>query len=103
MRLDNFFDVGLLHASIPNRFGIDDDRRTVLALVEASGFVGADGALQSKFSEPVFEGLLQFALCAGITTATRSFRIARVAADENMLLEFRHEDSLRETAGQVLR
>ncbi len=70
----------------------------MFALVEASGFVGADGALQSQFSEPVFESFLQLAFASRVTTAARGFRIALIAADENMLLEFRHEDSLRDEA-----
>ena len=80
--------------SIPDGFRIDDHGWAVLALIKASGFVGADGALQSKLGEPVFESLLQFAFAGGVATATRGFRVARVAADENMLLEFRHEDIL---------
>lgn len=84
--------------SVPSCFRINDDGRAVLALVEASGFVGADGAFQSKLSEPVFESFLQFAFSGGIATAARGVRIALIPADENMLFKFRHGDSLRDEA-----
>ncbi len=70
----------------------------MFALIEASGFIGADGALQAKFGEPVFESFLQFAFAGGIATAARGFRVALIPADENMLFKFRHADSLRDEA-----
>lgn len=74
----------------------------MLALIKASGFVGADGAFQPKFRKPVFKSFLQFTFAGGIATATWSFRIARIAANENMLFEFRHEDSLRDDSSRAL-
>ncbi len=43
VRLDDLVDIGQGDMSVPNGFWIDDDGRPVLALIEASGFVGADG------------------------------------------------------------
>jgi len=71
----------------------------VLALVEASGFVGTDGAFQAKLGEAAFECFLEFTFAGGIATAARSFLVTLIAADENMLLEFRHGDSLKGSGG----
>lgn len=49
---DDLFDIASVDVAVPNGFGIDDDDRAVLALVETAGFVGAD----MVFEASVFEG-----------------------------------------------
>lgn len=51
MGLDDFVDIALFHESVPDRLGIDHDRLTVLALLEASGLVGSYGVAYTVFSQ----------------------------------------------------
>ena len=44
---DDLVDVGFGDVAVPDGFGIDDYVGAVLALVEASGLVGADAAFES--------------------------------------------------------
>lgn len=47
MFLDNLLDIAWMNIAIPDSFGIDDHHRSVLALVQTTGFIGADLVLQS--------------------------------------------------------
>jgi hypothetical protein len=55
VRIDDFVDVGFGDEAIPDGLRIDDKVGTVLALVEASGLIGADAAFQSAFAELLLE------------------------------------------------
>ena len=53
---DDFLHVFQLDEAVPDSLGIDHDRRTMLALVEAAGFVGADEVLEAGIFDGVLEG-----------------------------------------------
>ena len=48
MRLNNFLGIGESHVAVPDGFGIDDDGRSMLALVEAPGLVGSYRCLDAR-------------------------------------------------------
>jgi hypothetical protein len=90
VRLDDLGDVRHLHVSIPDALGIYHYGWTVLALVEASGFVGADGVLQSEKGKMGLESPLEFGRAVGITASTGMSFGTLVAAYENVFCEFSH-------------
>src|SRR5262245_64110013 len=47
VRFDDFFDIGLGDAAVPDGVRIDDHRRAVFALIETAGAVGANRAIQT--------------------------------------------------------
>jgi hypothetical protein len=53
---DDFVDVANVDVAVPDGLGIDDDYWTVLALIEAAGFVGADVMLEAGFLDGVLKG-----------------------------------------------
>lgn len=53
--LDDLVNVGCGHPAIPNRLRIDDEVRTVLALVQASRLVRADLALETPLGQLLLE------------------------------------------------
>src|SRR5579863_2306922 len=63
---DNLVDIGFGDMPVPNGFGIYNDRRTVLTLIETAGLVRPHSALQSPLGELLLEHFLQFGLGAGI-------------------------------------
>ena len=72
--LNDLGDVGELYVSVPDALGIDHDGRTVLALVEASGFVSADGGLQPAEGELSLKGPLEIGAVGGIEASARGGR-----------------------------
>jgi hypothetical protein len=53
---DDLIDVASMNVAVPDGLGIDDDYWAVFALVEASGFIGADVVLEAGFLDGIFEG-----------------------------------------------
>jgi hypothetical protein len=88
--LDDFLDIRQSDAAVPHGFGIDHDGGTVLTLVEAPGPVGSDGCLNASKREPALEFAVQISAGGGITAAARMVGSALIAADEDVLFEFRH-------------
>jgi hypothetical protein len=93
MGIDDFIHLGFGNVAVPDGLGIHDDRRSVLALIEASGLVGADTALESAFGEFLFEELLQSGFSCGVAASAGIRRRALISADEDVLLKFRHVPS----------
>ena len=84
-----------LTPAVPDGLGIDDDCRAVLALVEASGLVGADRAGEAGGFHRVLEAGVELALAVGGAGGARAAGFAEVGADEYVALEFRQSrDSL---------
>ena len=52
-------------ATVPDGLGVYDDGGAVFALVETSGFVGADGAGEAGSPDRVLEGGVEFAFAVG--------------------------------------
>jgi hypothetical protein len=84
VRCDNLFDVGLGHASIPNRFGIDDDRGAVFALVEAAGLVDAHAAGEAGGLSELLQLRVQLALAIGGAGWARRIGGALIVTDEDV-------------------
>jgi hypothetical protein len=53
--VNDFIDVGLSNASIPNRIGIDYEVWAVFALIETARLVGPYFAFEAAFREFLFE------------------------------------------------
>jgi hypothetical protein len=88
--VDDLVDVGFGNVSVPDGVGVDDDVRAVLALIEASGLVGADAAFQSTLGEFLLEKFLEPGFGGGIATSAGMACGALVSADEDVFFEFRH-------------
>src|SRR5690348_7551410 len=71
VRLHNFVDIGRLHVSIPHRLRINHQVRPMLALVQASGLIGAHPPFKPEFSKLLLEQPLQFGLAGRIATSPR--------------------------------
>jgi hypothetical protein len=52
---DDFLDIGLGDVPIPNGLRIDDDGRTVLALIETARLVGSHFAFETALRKFLFE------------------------------------------------
>jgi hypothetical protein len=91
VRFDDLVDVGFGNVPLPDCVRIDDDRRPVLALVQAAGLIRPHFALQAALRELLLECLLQFGVGGWIAASPRIARRTLVPADEDMLLEFRHQ------------
>ncbi len=76
-----------LHTAVPNGLGIHDHRGSVLALIEAAGFVDAHGTSQARRLGQLLQLRMQFAL--SIRGARRPRRTLRtdIMADKNVALE----------------
>jgi hypothetical protein len=88
--LNDFLGVGHGHVAVPDCLGIDDDVRAVLALVEASGLVGTDDrARNSGEGEKTLELAMEIVASRRIAARARTANGTLVAADEDVLSEFR--------------
>jgi hypothetical protein len=76
-----------LHVAIPNRLGIDDDRGTVFALVEAQGLIDADSVAETGRFRELLQLGVQLALAVSCARGPRSTFRADVMADEDVVLE----------------
>lgn len=94
VRRDDLIHVVQRNTAIPDRFGIDDHVRPVLALVQTSGLVCAYFAFKAEFGKLLLEARLQFRLAARIAAPARMSRWAYVSAYENVPLKFRHSSTL---------
>ena len=76
--------------AVPDGLRVDDDRRAVLALVEAAGFVGTDGVLEAGVFEGFLEGVFELFAAAGTATGTGGGAVALVGADEDVVVKLCH-------------
>jgi hypothetical protein len=82
--------------AVPDRLWVNDHGRTVFALVEASGLVGADPAGQTSRLDGVFELGVDLAFTLLVRAGGASAAgLAGVGADENVTLEFCQEELLK--------
>ena len=58
VRFHDFLHIRQRHAAIPNRLGIDDQVRAMLALIQTSRLIRADPSVKSSFSQLLLECLL---------------------------------------------
>ena len=85
--LDDLGGIFGLDVAVPDGFGIYDDRRAVLALVEASGFVDANRAAQAGGPGELLKLGMQFALAVGGARRSRSAFRTDIVADEDVVFE----------------
>jgi hypothetical protein len=81
-------------STVPDSFRIDDDRWTMLALVEASGLVHADRSTNAGGPHSVLERCMQLAFAVVGTGGPSAPRFAKVRADKNVALKFRQSKLL---------
>ena len=87
VRIDDFGYILQLDVSIPDAFGVDDDIRAVLALIEASRLVGSDSGVEPPSGQLLLETELKIGQPIGIAAAPRVFGRPPISADENMMFE----------------
>ena len=88
--VDDLPDVPEMDEAVPDGLGIDHDYGSVLALVEATGLVGADVVLEASFLDGILEGRFKFVAALGQTTGPRGAFVALVGADEDVVVELWH-------------
>jgi len=89
--LDDFVHVGFGNVAVPDGVGVNDYVRAVFALIEATGLVGSDSALQSVAGQLLLEPFLQTGLGGRIAAAAGMACRPLVSADKDMVLEFGHQ------------
>ena len=99
---DDLVDVGFGDVPVPDGFWIDNDRRTVLALIQAAGLIRPHFALQAALRELLLECLLQLSLeqldrsipadCPADAGSRRRKCVFRISAsDDQYLKNLNHE------------
>lgn len=91
VRLNDLRDIGYRDAAIPHGVRVDDDCRSVLALIEATGLVRPDLVIQAARDKFFLKGELQLTQCVGITATSGMTVGTFVCADKNMMFEKWHE------------
>jgi hypothetical protein len=88
--VDDLVDISFANEAVPHHIGVDDDGRTVLALVETARPVRADVSIQSTLGERLLERFLQAIIRIRVARSPRMIRGTLVAADEDVSLKRRH-------------
>ena len=86
---DDLGHVGDGDIAVPDGLGIHDHGGTVLALIEASGFIGADGAGEAGALHRVLEGSVELAFAVGGAGGACAAGFTKVCADKDVAVEFR--------------
>jgi len=94
---DDLIHIHQGHASIPNRFGVDHEVRTVFALVQAPGLVSSDAPLQSALFQLLLKQFLQFGCALGIAAAARVSRRPLVPTNKDVPLKPGHEENVQDS------
>jgi hypothetical protein len=88
--IEYLLNIGRCYVAVPDRFRINNDVRSVLALIEAACLVGANLSLESPFRNSRFEELVQLSRACWIATSPRvSFR-PLIGTYKDVMFEFRH-------------
>ena len=87
MLAHDFSHILWLDEPIPDRIRIHDHRRSVLALVQAAGLVGAHATFEACFFDFVLEGAVQLAFAVRGTRRPGAPRFAMVGADKDVPLK----------------
>jgi hypothetical protein len=79
--------VGDRDAPVPGSLRVNYDRRPVLALVEATGVVGANQRTTARFLEFSLEGITQRLFAVGVATTPLVAGFANIPAHKDMNLK----------------
>ena len=78
------------NSPVPDLIRINDHVRSVLALVQTTGFVGANCCLQTARRYRVLERALQFGIAGRIAAGSGASWLSPIGTNEDMVLEFSH-------------
>jgi hypothetical protein len=101
MGLDDLIHIGYADMGVPHGFRIDDQVRTVFALIEAAGFIRPHPVLETTLRQLLFEHPLQFTLPVRITTSPWMSFGPLIRAYEKVLLKLRHHSTVNEKGRPV--
>jgi len=87
---NDFLYVLKLDEAVPDGLGIDHYGRSVFALIEAAGLVGADEMFEASVFDGILEGGFELLAALGQTTRARRGFVALVGADKYVVLKFWH-------------
>jgi hypothetical protein len=96
--LDDLWNILRGDLPVPDSLRIDDDGRTVLALVETPSPIGPDLSLQPTCRQLPLPLNLEASQAVGIARPSWVPRWSLVGADEEMMLEVGHGDLLAITS-----
>ena len=85
----NLFRILRLHMPVPNRFGIHNHGGSVLALVQAAGFIDSHPAAQPGLFRELLQPRMQLAFSIGRARGPRRVRGAGIVADKDVMFERR--------------
>jgi len=88
--VDDLLDVLEVDEAVPDGLRIDHDYGSVLALVEATGLVGADVVLKASFLDGILECRFKLFAALGQTAGPRGAFVALVGADEDVVVKLWH-------------
>jgi len=88
MLLDDFIEVFGADKPIPDLFGIDDDRRAMLALLQTAGFVDAKNSGELGRLELVFKQFVEFALAVRAARGASGPGLALIGADKDVAVKW---------------
>ena len=88
--LDDLFGVVGIGETVPDGFGIDDEDGTVLALIEATGFVDADTVLEARGFDGILEGAAEFLAVFVAAAGAGSRIVALVEANKEVMFKDWH-------------
>ncbi len=86
--LDNLVQVRRLHKTIPDLLRIHDDRRPMLALLQAAGFVHPQHTRQLRRLDLVFEQRVKLSLPIRTTRGPGRTLLTLIRANKNMAIKF---------------
>ena len=90
VRFDDLSYVLRANAAIPDLVRINHDVRSVLTLIQAAGFVGANACLKVARRNRLLEGSVQIGVAAGIATRPRAPRLTPIRTNKDMVFEVSH-------------
>jgi hypothetical protein len=88
--LNDFFGVVGIGETVPDGFGVDDEDGTVLALIEATGFVDTDAVLEASRFDGILEGAAEFLAVFVAAAGAGGGIVSLVEADKNVMFEDWH-------------
>ena len=86
VRLDNLRHIRRTDVAVPDRLRIDDEIRPMLALVQASGLVDANGPFQAGGVDSLLQQRMQLRFAVGVAAGTSASWLALIGTHKYMPL-----------------